>query len=134
MAGDQWSREAVAWLAQHPDGTHEQCLEAGHCEGRTYHAFRMKRDDVAKQRLTIRDLNTLQLSTRHDSPEQRAAYFKAVEDAAMLRARNQTASCFRATGTAARTAWTTRGSTPTWRCSVQRLGCISSELGITTRG
>jgi hypothetical protein len=90
MAGEQWSREAVAWLAQHPDSTHEQCLDAGFCTDRTYHAFRMKRDDVAKQRLTIRDLNTMQLSTRHDSPEERTAYFAAVEEAAMLRARNQT--------------------------------------------
>jgi hypothetical protein len=91
MAGEQWSREAVAWLAGHPDATHESCLEAGFCEGRTYHAFRMKRDDVAKQRLTIRDLHdTAQLTARHDSPEERRAYFAAVEEAAMLRARNQT--------------------------------------------
>lgn len=94
MAGQPWTRAAIAWLCANPEATYEQCVEAGYCEGRTYHAFRLKLSDLAKKRYSVRDeaaaTSAAQLLTRHETPAERRAYFDALYRAAALRAAHQT--------------------------------------------
>jgi hypothetical protein len=92
VAGIPWERAAIAWLCANPNATHEECVSSGHCGGRSYHAFRVKRDDLTKKRYSVRDERAAnppsQLMTRDQTPEERTAYFAAVEHASMLRAKS----------------------------------------------
>jgi hypothetical protein len=83
-------------MCENPEATLEQAQAAGYCVERTYHAFRIKRSDLAKKRYSVRDEAALnpptQLLKRHDTPEEREAYFEATELASMIRSRNATAT------------------------------------------
>lgn len=95
MAGTPWSREEIAWLCANPDAEYA-AFTTQFGSTRTFHAWRVKRSDLAKRRFSIRDETTanspVQLLRKHDTPEERAEYFAATEHAAMLRARNATRS------------------------------------------
>ncbi len=93
MAGDPWSREDVRYLLANPSATLEEANAAGSCLGRTYHAFRIKRDDLRLKRFAVRDELVAhapeQLVARSQTPAERQAYFATVEQASMLRSQGK---------------------------------------------
>ena len=94
MPGDPYSREEIAYLCANPEATLEEANAAGICLGRSYHAFRIKKQDLAKKRYSVRDELAanppVQIVKAHDTPEQRKEYFDALHHAAMLRVRTAT--------------------------------------------
>lgn len=97
MPGDPYSRAEIAWMAANPTATLEEAQTAGHCLHRSHHAYRIKQSDLKKKRYSVRDAlavteatSPAQLVKRHDSPEERKAYFAALHHAAMLRVRTAT--------------------------------------------